>query len=102
MSMAGRAPGALLDELPQRAAPSPEEILAAGAVAPRTQNILKRYLADGPTTEGQWTFGRLLTIPGFGQRALDDVVAALGARRPAASNHGTRRGHRFLDDEISE
>jgi hypothetical protein len=103
MSTAGRAPVALPDELPHRAAPSPEEILAAGAVAPRTQNILKRYLADGPTTDGQWTFERLLTIPGFGQRALDDVVAALGARRPAAGGgHGTRRGHRYLDDEIAE
>jgi hypothetical protein len=100
MSTAGRAQRALPEELPARASPSPQEILAAGAVAPRTQNILKRYLADGPTTEGEWTFGRLLTIPGFGQRALDDVVAALGSPRP--THHPGRRGHRYLDDEIAE
>jgi hypothetical protein len=99
-SMAGRAPRALPD-VPTRPAPSPEEILAAGTVAPRTQNILKRYLADGPTTDGQWTLARLLTIPGFGQRALDDVVAALGSRT-APNQPGARRAPRFLDDEIAE
>jgi hypothetical protein len=99
-SLDGRIPQALPD-LPARPSPSPQEILAAGNVAPRTQNILKRYLAVGPVTEGQWTFARLLTIPGFGQRALDDVVATLGARR-SPSPHQGRRGHRFLDDEIAE
>jgi hypothetical protein len=100
-STAGRSPQAAPD-VPARPSPSPQEILAAGTVAQRTQNILKRYLADGPATDGQWTFGRLLAIPGFGQRALDDVVAALGAGRANAYHMGGRRGHRFLDDEIAE
>jgi hypothetical protein len=100
-SMAGRSPHAV-PEAPARPSPSPQEILAAGNVAPRTQNILKRYLADAPVTDGEWTLGRLLTIPGFGQRALDDVVAALGSPRPPPSHHGARRGHRFLEDEIAE
>jgi hypothetical protein len=99
-SMAGRSPPGA-PGVPARPAPSPEEILAAGSVGPRTQNILKRYLAERPPTEGQWTFGRLLAIPGFGQRALDDVVATLGPGRAPANHHG-RRGHRFLDDEIAE
>jgi hypothetical protein len=103
MSSAGRAPRPLVDDLPHRPSPSPEQILAAGAVQARTQNILKRYLADSPTTEGEWTFGRLLAIPGFGQRALDDVVAALGTPRPpVVTAFAARRGHRFLDDEIGE
>jgi hypothetical protein len=102
-SVAGRAPRPLADDLPHRPAPSPEQILAVGAVQARTQNILKRYLADSPSTDGEWTFGRLLSIPGFGQRALDDVVATLGTPRPPSPAAFTgRRGHRFLDDEIGE
>src|SRR5256885_11302238 len=102
-SAAGRAPRPLADDLPHRPAPSPQQILAVGAVQARTQNILKRYLADSPITDGEWTFGRLLSIPGFGQRALDDVVAALGTPRPPpTATFSGRRGHRFLDDEIGE
>src|SRR2546423_7032152 len=98
MSIAGRASRVLADDLPQKPAPSPEQILAAGAVQARTQNILKRYLADAPATDGEWTFGRLLAIPGFGQRALDDVVAALGNPRPPSTPpFAGRRPHRFLD-----
>jgi hypothetical protein len=108
MSTAGRAPRPQPDPTDQRhPAPSPQEILtlAAGSVsvAPRTQNILKRYLAEGPVTEGEWTYDRLLTIPGFGQRALDDVVAALGGRRgPPPAQPANRRSHRYLEDEIAE
>src|SRR3954454_7364490 len=105
MSTAGRAPRALAADLPRQAAPSPSEILAAVGVQPRTQNILRRYLAEAPPRDGDgdgdWTYGRLLAIPGFGQRALDDVVAALSTRRSPAPP-APRRRHRFLDDEIAE
>src|SRR4051812_34600784 len=95
-----RASRALAADLPHRAAPSPEEILAAMEVQPRTQNILRRYLADAPATEGAWTFERLLLIPGFGKRALDDVMGALAQRGngPAPS----RRRHRLLENEVTE
>jgi hypothetical protein len=95
-----RAPRALAAEIPPRTAPSPEEILAALEVQPRTQNILRRYLADAPATNGEWTFERLLRIPGFGRRALDDVTAAMAAQRGASS--GPRRRHRLLETEVAE
>jgi hypothetical protein len=96
-----RATRALAAEIPHRTAPSPEEILAALEVQPRTQNILRRYLADAPVSEGEWTFERLLTIPGFGRRALDDVIAALSEQRgPAAGS--ARRRHRLLEMEVAE
>jgi hypothetical protein len=103
MSTAGRAPRDLAADLPHQVVPSPAEILAAVGVQPRTQNILRRYLADSPptTSDGEWTFGRLLAIPGFGQRALDDVITALSARR-IPPPPPPRRRHRFLDDEIGE
>jgi hypothetical protein len=95
-----RAPRELAADLPHRPAPSPEEILAALEVQPRTQNILRRYLADVPPTEGEWTFERLLRIPGFGRRALDDVMAALAQR--GNGSPGGRRKHRLLETEVSE
>jgi hypothetical protein len=103
MSTAGRAPRALAADLPRQITPSPAEILAEVGVQARTQNILRRYLAETPAAanDGEWTFARLLTIPGFGQRALDDVVAALSARRSPSPPPGRRR-HRFLDEEIAE
>ena len=101
MTTVGRAQAALPADLPRRPAPSPEEILTAFEVQPRTQNILRRYLADGAPSDGAWTFGRLLGIPGFGQRALDDVLAAVTARRTARVT-ATRRRHRYLDEEIAE
>jgi hypothetical protein len=97
-----RAPRALAAEIPPRTAPSPEEILAALEVQPRTQNILRRYLADAPATEGEWTFERLLTIPGFGRRALDDVMAALAEQKGPSAGTGGRRRHRLLETEVAE
>ena len=96
-----RATRALAAEIPHRTAPSPEEILAALEVQPRTQNILRRFLADGPATDGEWTFERLLRIPGFGRRALDDVTAAMASQRGAANSQGRRR-HRLLETEVAE
>jgi hypothetical protein len=96
-----RATPALAAEIPHRTAPSPEEILAALEVQPRTQNILRRYLADGPVTAGEWTFERLMSIPGFGRRALDDVTAAMSSQRGAGSAPGRRR-HRLLETEVAE
>jgi hypothetical protein len=95
-----RATRALAADLPHRPAPSPEEILAAIEVQPRTQNILRRYLADTPATDGEWTFERLLRIPGFGKRALDDVMSALSAQR--GNGAASRRRHRLLENEVSE
>jgi hypothetical protein len=69
-------------------------------VQPRTQNILRRYLADSPATDGIWTFERLMLIPGFGKRALDDVMAALAQRGNGAPP--SRRRHRLLENEVSE
>jgi len=96
-----RASRALAAEIPHRTAPSPEEILAALEVQPRTQNILRRYLADAPVVEGEWTFERLLGIPGFGRRALDDVMSALASQRGAPASAGRRR-HRLLETEVAE
>jgi hypothetical protein len=96
-----RAPRALAAEIPHRTAPSPEEILAALEVQPRTQNILRRYLADAPATDGGWTFERLLQIPGFGRRALDDVIGALDSQRGNGVVTGRRR-HRLLETEVAE
>jgi hypothetical protein len=95
-----RATRALAADLPHRSAPSPEEILAAMEVQPRTQNILRRYLADAPVTEGAWTFERLMLIPGFGKRALDDVMAALAHR--GSGPPPSRRRHRLLENEVNE
>src|SRR5678816_3984259 len=96
-----RATRALAAEIPHRTAPSPEEILAALEVQPRTQNILRRFLADGPVTDGEWTFERLLRMPGFGRRALDDVTAAMASQKGAANSQGRRR-HRLLETEVAE
>jgi hypothetical protein len=97
-----RASRALAAEIPHRTAPSPEEILAALEVQPRTQNILRRYLADAPITDGEWTFERLLRIPGFGRRALDDVMGALSEQRGASAPAANRRRHRLLETEVAE
>jgi hypothetical protein len=96
-----RATRALAAEIPHRTAPSPEEILAALEVQPRTQNILRRYLAEAPSSDGEWTFERLLTIPGFGRRALDDVMAAMSDHRSPPGAAGRRR-HRLLETEVAE
>src|SRR3954463_2781720 len=100
MSSAGRAARPPGLDLPHHPSPPPAEILASVSVQPRTQNILRRFLADAPTTDGEWTFGRLLAIPGFGRRALDDVIASLADahNRPVP----TRRRHRFLETEVAE
>src|SRR3954470_21455143 len=96
-----RAARVLAAEIPHRTAPSPEEILAALEVQPRTQNILRRYLADAAVTEGEWTIERLLTIPGFGRRALDDVMSAMTDQRGHSGGAGRRR-HRLLETEVAE
>jgi hypothetical protein len=96
-----RAARVLAAEIPHRTAPSPEEILAALEVQPRTQNILRRYLADAPVSDGEWTFERLLTIPGFGRRALDDVMSAMADQGGHSVGAGRRR-HRLLETEVAE
>ncbi len=87
-------------EVLRRPSPSPEEILNTLPIKPRTYNSLRRYVA-GRSVGGNWNFGRLLQIPGFGARALEDVLLALGAKgggEPAA----VRAGHHHLDDELEE
>src|SRR5215213_1425314 len=101
MSMLGRAAvRSAPSELLRLPSPSPEEILSTLPVKPRTYNSLRRYVA-GRSGDGTWSFGRLLQIPGFGTRALADVLQALDARsglpRPIP-----RGEHRFLEDELGE
>jgi hypothetical protein len=100
MSSLGRAVRSAPSELLRLPSPSPEEILSTLPVKPRTYNSLRRYVA-GRAGDGSWSFGRLLQIPGFGTRALADVLQALDARsglpRPIE-----RSEHRFLEDELGE
>ncbi len=100
MSTLGRSSRSAPAELLRHPAPSPEEILSTLPIKPRTYNSLRRYVAGRPAEAG-WSFGRLLQIPGFGARALEDVLVALDCRgdRPLT---GSRNGHRFLDDELDE
>ena len=92
-------------EILRRPSPSPEEILNTLPIKPRTYNSLRRYVA-GRTSDGAWNFGRLLQIPGFGARALEDVLLALGAKSGNKNHAGeTATGrplHNFLDDELEE
>ena len=91
-------------ELLRRPSPSPEEILNTLPIKPRTYNSLRRYVA-GRTLDGAWNFGRLLQIPGFGARALEDVLLALGAKtgnKSALPDPAGRPNHHFLDDELDE
>ena len=97
MSTLGRSSRSAPAELLRHPAPSPEEILSTLPIRPRTYNSLRRYVAGRPAEAG-WSFGRLLQIPGFGARALEDVLGAMGARPMASS----RNGHRYLDDELAE
>jgi hypothetical protein len=100
MSTAGRNSRSAPAEVLRLPSPSPEEILSTLPVKPRTYNSLRRYVA-GRAAEVGWSFGRLLQIPGFGARALEDVLGALDTRgeRPRITS---RNGHRFLDDELAE
>jgi hypothetical protein len=100
MSTLGRGSRSAPAEILRLPSPSPEEILSTLPVKPRTYNSLRRYVA-GRTNDGAWSFGRLLQIPGFGMRALADVLEALDARNglPRPVENG---GHRFLDDELGE
>jgi hypothetical protein len=100
MSTAGRSSRSAPAEVLRLPSPSPEEILSTLPVKPRTYNSLRRYVA-GRTADVGWSFGRLLQIPGFGARALEDVLGALDTRgeRPRITGGN---GHRFLDDELAE
>jgi hypothetical protein len=100
MSTAGRSSRSAPAEVLRLPSPSPEEILSTLPVKPRTYNSLRRYVA-GRATEVGWSFGRLLQIPGFGARALEDVLGALDTRGERPRPTG-RNGHRFLDDELTE
>jgi hypothetical protein len=92
-------------ELLRRPSPSPEEILNTLPIKPRTYNSLRRYVT-GRAISGAWNFGRLLQIPGFGARALEDVLLALGAKSGSRSggpgDGPSRIHHHFLDDELEE
>jgi hypothetical protein len=100
MSTLGRGSRSAPAEILRLPSPSPEEILSTLPVKPRTYNSLRRYVA-GRTSDGAWSFGRLLQIPGFGMRALVDVLEALDARNvlPRPPENG---GHRYLEDELAE
>jgi hypothetical protein len=92
--------GRLSSQEASRHAPSPEEILRRLRLPARTRNTLRRYLAHAPASAEPWTYGRLLDIPGFGQRALDDVLDALESQGAARLRRA--RPHRYLEDEIAE
>src|SRR5688572_16362222 len=100
MSTLGRGSRSAPAEILRLQAPSPEEILSTLPVKPRTYNSLRRYVTGRPA-DGVWNFGRLLQIPGFGTRALADVLAALDAKSglPRALERGR---HGFLEDELAE
>jgi hypothetical protein len=101
MSMLGRSSRSAPADILRLPSPSPEEILSTLSVRPRTYNSLRRYVTGRPAQSG-WSFGRLLEIPGFGARALEDVLEALDARTGKAKpvNGGGRDG--YLDQEIDE
>ncbi len=89
-------------EVLRRPSPSPEEILNTLPIKPRTYNSLRRYVA-GRSAGGVWNFGRLLQIPGFGARALEDVLGALGTKSGIKGDDlDGPIGHRFVDDELEE
>src|SRR5688572_31794337 len=100
MSTLGRGSRSAPAEVLRLPSPSPEEILSTLPVKPRTYNSLRRYVA-GRAPDGIWSFGRLLQIPGFGTRALADVLEALDARNglPTPVERGE---HRYLEDELGE
>jgi hypothetical protein len=100
MSTLGRGSRSAPAEILRLQSPSPEEILSTLPVKPRTYNSLRRYVT-GRAADGVWNFGRLLQIPGFGSRALADVLAALDARSglPRVLERGR---HGFLEDELAE
>src|SRR5688500_18537829 len=104
MSTLGRGSRSAPAEVLRLQSPSPEEILSTLPVKPRTYNSLRRYVT-GRAADGSWSFGRLLEIPGFGTRALADVLAALDARSglPLAAARPLDRGrHGTLEDELGE
>src|SRR3954465_10906615 len=100
MSTPGRTSRTAPADILRLPSPSPEEILRSLSVKPRTYNSLRRYVAGRPAEAG-WSFGRLLAIPGFGTRALKDVLEALDAK-PGDGLSASGGKHRFLDEEIEE
>jgi hypothetical protein len=100
MSTPGRISRSAPADMLRLPSPSPEEILRTLSVKPRTYNSLRRYVTGRPAEVG-WSFGRLLEIPGFGTRALKDVLEALDAR-PGNGGPTSNGVHGFLDEEIEE
>jgi hypothetical protein len=74
-----------------RPAPSPELLLRSFVLRPRTQNVLRRFLAARPSS-GPWTYRRLIEIDGFGSSALADVLQSQrrGRRRVIGPQLGSR------------
>ena len=64
------------------AMPDPAAAMQQLRLEPRTERVLLRWIAAAPG-EGRWTVARYLSIPGFGARALVDVMAALESARAA-------------------
>lgn len=64
-----------------RQAPSPADILRDIPLPPRVRASLERAVLH-ENLDGEWTVGRLLAIPGFGLRSLQDAVStAVGLRQ---------------------
>lgn len=81
-----------------RPAPSPAEILRDIPLPPKVRDALERAVLHEPL-EGAWTVGRLLAIPGFGLRSLQDAVATAVRLRQAASHPPEQPT--LLEDELA-
>jgi hypothetical protein len=63
----------------RRALPGPSRVVDQLPIEERTARLLRRWLTSG-LAEGPWTAERYLSVPGFGPRALVDLLAALEGR----------------------
>jgi hypothetical protein len=70
--------------------PGPEELVDRLVLERRTSDLLHQWIATG-STAGGWTIGRYLWIPGFGPRALVDMLAALEGKLGSRSNSRRRK-----------
>lgn len=81
-----------------RPAPSPADILRDIPLPPRVRAALERAVLH-EALEGGWTVGRLLAIPGFGLRSLQDAVATAVRLRQTATH--PQEGPQKLEDELA-
>ena len=78
LAMSSPELAALPDEFLATPAPAPAEILSTMRVSPRTSNCLRRHVPRG-LMAGEWTYGQLVRVTGFGLGALVEVLHAQAA-----------------------